>query len=94
MPNTDPVAISLRMVAALDYLAAGDDKDMRDHCLWLVRQMMASMVPEDLTTSELVATVVAWTPAHSRILRGQPVHVDTATVLRLVTGAADGVSGP
>lgn len=85
--NTDPIDIGLRMAAALDYVAAGNDKDIRTHYLWLVKQMMAHMTPEDLSTSELVATIVAWTPAHSRtLLGGKPADGDTATVLHLIPG--------
>lgn len=85
MPNTDPIDIGLRMTAALDYVAAGNEKDIRAHYLWLVRQMMAHMTPDDLSTSELVATIVAWMPTHSRLLGGQPTDGDTPTILRLIS---------
>jgi hypothetical protein len=83
--NTQPVEMSLRLTAALDYVAAGDASDVRDHFLWLVKQMMADMVPEDLTTEELVTTVVAWSPAHSRAISSrEPSDGESATILQLV----------
>lgn len=97
MSGTEAVDLSLRMAAALDYLRGGNDEDMREHYIWLVKQMMAKMAPEDLSTSALVATVVAWTPDHSRVIIGKPVGGDSATVLQLVPSDAacsSALSGP
>jgi hypothetical protein len=84
LSNIQPVEMSLRMTAALDYVAAGDETEIRHHFLWVVKKMMADMVPEDLTTAELVTTIVAWTPAHSRIISGRTGGEPTAAVLQLV----------
>lgn len=89
------VEMTLQMSAALDYAAAGDEKEMRSHYLWLVKQMMANMGgPEELTTAALVATVVAWMPDHTRVLVGrEPADGDGAAVLQLIRGQDDAASG-
>lgn len=88
MSNTETIEMSLRMSAALDYVASGKEEEIRTHYLWLVKEMMANLGgPEQLTTSQLVATVVAWTPAHSRVVSGGKPAGEVAAVLRLVPPA-------
>lgn len=86
MSSTEAVDVSLRIAAALDYVRVGNDEEIRAHYLWLVKEMMTRMTPEDLSTSALVATVVAWTPDHSRFeLGGSPRDSDSAVILQLVS---------
>lgn len=88
LTNTDPVGMSLRMTAAQDYVANSHDEDIRDHYLWLVRQMMADFHQagglEVLTTPDLVATVVAWMSTHSRVVSGREERGGDATILHLI----------
>lgn len=85
MSATEAVDVSLRMAAALDYARLGKDEEIRAHYLWLVKEMMARIAPEDLSTSALVSTVVAWMPTHTRLLLGKPREGDSATILQLVS---------
>lgn len=82
------VEMNLRISAGLDYVAAGDDADVRAHYVWSLKQVMHNVAPEDLTTPELVALLAVLIPAHSRVLVGKPSSGDTATVLQLVPNNA------
>lgn len=86
------IETSLRISAGMDFVAAGNDEDVRGHYLWQVKQLMHALAPEDLSTPELVSLVAVLIPAHSRLLGGQPTGRDSATVLSIVRGdvAADG----
>ena len=82
MSETDPVGMSLRMTAAMDFVRNGSDEDMRQHFRWQAEQILGSLALDDLTTAELVSLVTVLIPAHSRALG--PQDVEHGPVLRLI----------
>lgn len=83
MPN-----LSERVTAAMDYVAASDDHELRPHYLHRVSEMLADIADLDkLSTAELAALAALLMPAHSRVLLGRvgaTSEPDRNRVLRLV----------
>lgn len=87
MSNAEPVEVSLRIMAALDYARANDAEDVRAHYLSQVKQITDVVGLADLTTSELVTLATLLAPAHSRVLTGSVLVDDpaaTGKLLRLI----------
>lgn len=80
---TDPIGMSLRLTAAMDYVANSRDEDVRPHYLVVARQMLADIQFSDLTTAELVSLVSVLMPARSRKLAGTQ-RAEERVVLRLL----------
>lgn len=87
MSETEPVAVGLRITAALDYARSSNEMDMRAHYLWQVQQITSNVSLDDLTTPELVSLAALLIPPHSRVLSGRRRTEPTSPVgkvLRLV----------
>lgn len=87
--TTEPIdTLSLRIAAALDYTELWADDEMHTHYVWLIKQMMGTIAdaggPEVLTTAELVATIIAWLPPHTRLISIGKQPTRDAVVLNLV----------
>lgn len=85
--NIEPVEMSLKITAALDYANASDGRDIREHYLWTLTQITDAVGLADLTTAELVTLTALLIPAHSRVLAGRGLPDDASApgkVLRLV----------
>lgn len=80
--NVEPVEMSLKITAALDYANASNDQDIRDHYLWTVGQITDVVAPTDLTTAELVTLTALLIPAHSRVLAGRVRPESSSPVVR------------
>lgn len=83
---TNPVDVSLRITAAIDYVNNGDDRDMRAHHMWQAEAIVDDIGLDDLTTAELAALVAVLIPAHSRFLAGRLPVDDALPRLRLISG--------
>lgn len=97
MSATESMDFSLRVGAALDYARLSEGENVRAHYVWLFKEMMATFADnggvEALSTSALVATVVAWSSDHSRLVSGGQHAGGDAVVLRLVLADDAAASG-
>ena len=92
MSNNDPAEVALQVIAALDFVQSTPD-DSRAHFIWTLKNMMATMPPETLSTPTLASLVAILIPEHCRVLAatGQPGR-GPDPVLRLVS-RNNGVAG-
>lgn len=84
MDNTAPINVGKRIDAALDFIKETGDYTVRDHYLWELKQVMASMPPDELSTTAIISLLAVLVPEHARFLAGRkPV---SGPVLRLIPG--------
>lgn len=79
----DGVEAGLAVTAGMDFLRMNGGEDLREHYLWSLKQLMADLPPEKLSTSALVALHVILIPEHARAIReigGRP----SGAVIRLL----------
>jgi hypothetical protein len=81
---SDAVEIGLRVTAGLDFLRTGGGEELREHYIWVLKQVMGHIKPEDLSTATLVSMLAVLIPEHSRFIGGGNPAVREATVLRLL----------
>jgi hypothetical protein len=95
IPTFDGVGVGLQVAAALDWARCGTDGDIREHCLWQLKELMTALAPEHLSTAAVVSLIAILVPEHSRFLAGRdPAAGDVGVVLRLVPGdGADAGAG-
>jgi hypothetical protein len=69
--TTAPLNLGKRVTAALDFIETTNDYAVRDHYLWELKQVMASMPPDQLSTATIISLLAVLVPEHARFLAGR-----------------------